>query len=127
AVVIEEAGIAAREPLVLDRLRRRVGLVPVALHNMRALDLDLADVADWYEIALAIDDADFAAKQRNTAGAEFAFRRIVRFRRKMRAPARGLRQAVKLDEIAAHHLLRPQQHIVGDRRRAIGDRLQSRE
>ena len=45
AVVVEVADVAGVQPAVDDRRRRRLGLVPVARHDDRALDEDLAGLA----------------------------------------------------------------------------------
>ncbi len=65
------------------------------------------------------------ASRTNAEGAAGAG--IVVFGVELRDRARGLGQAVDLDELAAEHIHRLREHGVGDRRRAVDDRPQRRE
>ena len=59
AVVVDAGDVAGVEPAVLDRLRRRLGSVEVALHHDRAAHAQLADDvgAGCQHVALGTDEA----------------------------------------------------------------------
>src|SRR5581483_6487482 len=58
ALVVEAGDVAAVQPAVSERLGRGLGLVPVALDDVRSADPELADLTGGQCIAVAVDDLD---------------------------------------------------------------------
>ena len=56
-------------PAVFDDLRRALGLLVVALHDVHAADQHFADFAGLQLVAVVVDDFDLAAPNRLAAGA----------------------------------------------------------
>jgi hypothetical protein len=72
AVLVDPRHVARVEPAVLDRLGGRIVLAPVALHHVRALDGDLADLALVDLLAVLVDDLHLHALDRRADRADLA-------------------------------------------------------
>src|SRR4051794_3046841 len=97
AVRVPCCDVTGAEPAIGDRLGRRVGAVPVALHDVLAADSDLAWVADGYLVAVVVEQPQLAAPDGEPDGAGLAFvTGLVE-----RGDRRGLGKAVALVDLAA--------------------------
>ncbi len=65
AFVVEDAGVAGVQPAAAEGLRRLVGQVPVAAHELRAPDDDLADGAVGHRVVVLIHNANLGADERS--------------------------------------------------------------
>src|SRR3954447_18160397 len=114
AVLVDLGHVATVEPAVLDRVLGGVGLVPVALHDVVALDDDLADLALVDLVAVVVDDLHLDALDRRADRALLALALAV----VERGDRRGLAQAVPLEDRAIELVLEVAHELAGQRRAA---------
>ena len=126
SLVVETPEIAGLEPAVRgERVGRRVGPPPVTREDVRAVELDLADLIGPGRPAVLVDDAHLDMQERLARGGELAPPVVDRHER---AARRRLGEAISLQEAEAarrdrlHHCHR-MRRAAGD---AVGDRREVR-
>jgi hypothetical protein len=77
AVLVHIGSVAAQHPTVADGDRRRIGLVPITLHDDGGPDQDFPDHASRDFLAVGPDDFELDARPRVPTGAQLALRRIM--------------------------------------------------
>ena len=114
AVLVDLAHVAAVEPAVDDGLLGRLLAVPVALHDVVALDDDLADLALLDLVAVVVEQLHLDALDRRADGADLALLVGV----VEGGDRRGLAQPVALEDLAVERLLEAAHQLAGHRRAA---------
>ena len=135
--ITQIAGIAGAKPAALiivslpalrERLHGSGRVTPIAQHILRGPDPNFADVAIGTGIAgFGIDNTQIDASTGAAGGAQqrflWAFRVMV-LRRQIRDRAGRLGQTIDLQKAALKGMQGVDQHLVGDRRGAVGDDFQ---
>src|ERR1019366_5800626 len=70
AVLVDAPDVAGVVPAVNEGRRGGLGLLPIAFHDIGAIDADLADLADRQGVAVRIGDLDVVDRRRQA----YAFR-----------------------------------------------------
>src|SRR6516165_10032051 len=126
AIIVEIAGIAGAQPAIRYRLRGRILLTPVLLHEIVTAHGDFTDLTSRERPAAPVHHADLHTRPGLATGAQLRALRVIT-RRKVSAGAGRFGHSVELHEVAADGLLSARQYRFRHRRSTVCESLQARE